>query len=93
MIKKLVIYDLFGVEGNVKTIDFKDNLTILVGKNGCGKTTVLNILNAIITKSYNKLLKYNFKKIIFESDEGNIVVSKLPNSLEVKRMDILNNLM
>ncbi|MFT7031506.1 MAG: DNA repair exonuclease SbcCD ATPase subunit, partial [Marinoscillum sp.] len=38
-----------------KKIDFNDDLTLLVGINGSGKTSILNILNWIISPSLPNL--------------------------------------
>lgn len=59
MIMKLVgltihkLYDCF--DYNVK---FNEDVTFLYGMNGCGKTTILNITEAIITGQLFKLFDY-----------------------------------
>lgn len=62
LIKKIHIDDLHG-EHDYK-IEFDSQLTFLYGANGCGKTTVLNILAAIVTGKLYNLSEYNFKNIV-----------------------------
>ncbi|PFH69632.1 AAA family ATPase [Bacillus thuringiensis] len=57
-IKKLAIEDLF--ERNY-SIDFYEDITLLYGVNGCGKTTILNILSTIISGELLELKNYKFK--------------------------------
>lgn len=45
------------------TIDFNTDVTFIYGMNGCGKTTILNITEAIITGQLFKLFNYRFKEI------------------------------
>ena len=48
------------------TIDLGDDnkrIVALVGPNGCGKTTILNIVTFIITGSVYKLYDYKFDEI------------------------------
>lgn len=47
-------------------IVFNKDLTLLYGSNGCGKTTILNIIGIIITGKFYQLYKYQFEKIIIE---------------------------
>lgn len=61
MIKKFKITGLFGFR-NVD-IDFDDNIKILIGENGFGKTTVLNSLYYLLNKKYIKLLNIEFESI------------------------------
>lgn len=57
----LLIEGLYGCYNyNVK---FNTDVTFLYGMNGCGKTTVLNITEAIITGQLFKLFDYKFKRI------------------------------
>ncbi len=50
-------------------ITFNDDITFLYGDNGCGKTTVLNILTYIITGKIYELFRYDFTtmKLIYSS--------------------------
>lgn len=69
-IKELIIkklYDHYDYD-----VEFNDDITIIYGLNGSGKTTILNILDAMISGKLLKLNKYNFESIILkyvESDE------------------------
>lgn len=44
-------------------VDFNSDVTFIYGLNGCGKTTILNITEAIITGQLFKLFNYNFTEI------------------------------
>lgn len=58
-------------------IKFNNDVTFLYGDNGCGKTTVLNIITSIITGKIYELLNYKFKSItlIYSSQESNSLES------------------
>lgn len=47
-------------------VKFNPDVTFIYGLNGCGKTTVLNITEAIITGEIYKLFEYEFENIILE---------------------------
>ncbi|MGX5746206.1 AAA family ATPase [Bacillus toyonensis] len=59
-IKRLKIEGLF--ERNYD-IDFYEDITLLYGVNGCGKTTILNILSTIISGDLYNLKRYDFKSL------------------------------
>ncbi|EEZ39545.1 TPA: AAA family ATPase [Photobacterium damselae] len=44
-------------------VKFDDNQLIIVGENGLGKSTIINILFYTLTSQWQKLLKYQFKSI------------------------------
>ena len=68
-IKRLVVKNLYGHV--CYDIKFNDNVTFLYGDNGCGKTTILNIVTYIITGKIYKLFDYNFEQITLSfSGEG-----------------------
>ena len=57
-------------------IEIKDNILILVGENGAGKTTVLRTLYYFLTCQWEELTKYNFDKIELTIDNESYKVSK-----------------
>lgn len=61
IIKRIHIEKLY--ERHDYEIEFNPKLTFLYGANGCGKTTVLNILAAIITGKLYNLEDYKFESI------------------------------
>lgn len=61
MISEFYIKGLFG-ERNVR-IPFESSYKIIVAENGCGKTTVLNCLYALLSGNISKLRKVSFSKI------------------------------
>ncbi|GGA24131.1 AAA family ATPase [Paenibacillus physcomitrellae] len=84
-------------------VDFNSDLTLLVGKNGSGKTTVLNILSSILTGQLAPLLKYEFEIVYIEYYEGELyrtislenfngsyIISGETGTHEVEKLDLRN---
>jgi putative ABC transporter, ATP-binding protein len=63
-ISKLKIVSLHGCFDY--DIDFNEDITFFYGENGCGKTTILNILDNILAGEIFKLFKYKFENIQLE---------------------------
>ena len=80
MIKKFEIYDLFNSKETIN-INFNRDMTILIGTNGCGKTTILNIINIILNDDYESLLSYKFKYIDIEYYDKNYLIFKFNNTI------------
>ncbi len=60
-IESIVIEGLFNLyDYNIK---LNDDLNFIYGKNGCGKTTILNIIGDILKGDFLSLLKYEFTKV------------------------------
>ena len=57
---------------NYDKVIFNSDVTFIYGLNGCGKTTILNITEAIITGQIYKLFSYNFCeiKLQYASNDG-----------------------
>lgn len=64
------------------TIDFDKKLNFLYGPNGCGKTTSLKIIMAILTPSIEDLLTLDFVKaeVKLENNEKEITITVLKES-------------
>ncbi|MFK8264969.1 AAA family ATPase [Capnocytophaga cynodegmi] len=60
-LKEFRIEKLFGYK-NVN-LKFENDILILMGENGTGKTSILNALYFTLTKKWNKLSKVNFETI------------------------------
>ena len=74
-IKQFSVYGLFGTSD--VDIKFDENIKILIGENGLGKTQVLNLFYYTLTKDFFRLNVYNFDKLvlIFSNDKS-IEISK-----------------
>jgi len=70
----------FTIEGLHNSKDYElrfiENRLILVSDNGSGKTTIVNIFYYFLSKQWNKLLEYNFRKIKCVFDEEPIEFTK-----------------
>lgn len=77
-IKRLTVKNLYEHVGY--DIKFNNNVTFLYGDNGCGKTTILNIITHIITGKIYKLFDYNFEEIV--------LIYQPSDSREYKRIEL-----
>jgi len=82
MIEKFEIIGLFG-DRNIH-IDFQkdENIKILIGENGTGKTHILNILYYILSGKIDKLVDIEFGKIILKMKEIDLI--------EITRQDVIS---
>lgn len=81
--KEIEILGLFG-EVNVK-LPIRDNRLILVGYNGIGKSTILNIFYYVISQQWNKLREMDFTSVTIKLKNNN-------RKLSVKKEEILEHL-
>lgn len=96
-LKRLSIQKLYGCYDY--DIIFNPDVTLLYGLNGCGKTTVLNIINSIISGQVYELFKYSFVEIVLfyfdvnTNDESNITVYRSErNTLKIYFQDNENTI-
>lgn len=61
IINRLEIKSLHGIYNY--NVSFNDDLTFIFGENGCGKTTVLDIVSSIVTGKLYNLFRYRFDEI------------------------------
>lgn len=63
------------------SIDFNEKVTILIGKNGSGKSTILNLLDKSLSNN-KKDNKYKFKKVSIDFDKAR------KTTIEQRKIDI-----
>jgi len=74
-IKSFSVYGLFGT--NDVHIQFNENIKILIGENGLGKTQVLNLFYYTLTRNFFRLGEFNFEKLSLTfSNDIKIEISK-----------------
>jgi predicted ATPase len=73
-LKKISIYNLFGK--NTYHIDFRNDICIWVSENGRGKTTILNIIMALLKGDKKTLREINFEKIEIVIGEKKHIIDK-----------------
>jgi predicted ATP-dependent endonuclease of OLD family len=50
--------------------------TIIIGPNGTGKSTFLNVFYLFLTRQWTRLMEYNFSKLTLQLDDESISISK-----------------
>ncbi len=92
MAGKLQEIHITGFKTRFSTMSLKfthENVTVIYGDNGCGKTTLLRVLHAIFTKNDNELLKNQIESIRLkfsttktnkDSGQKNVIIKKKSNA-------------
>ncbi|HHC81190.1 MAG TPA: ATP-binding protein, partial [Flavobacteriia bacterium] len=88
-IKSVVIKGFWG-EHSIST-EFNLDVTIFIGRNGTGKTTFINLLQAVITVDLEMLYSLQFDTIELILINGKrtrkILVSKISKDLEYRSLE------
>lgn len=63
---------------NLRNIDvtISNNKLVLVGENGTGKSTVVNLITFFLTRQWHKMLNYEFKRIEAKLGDQEIVINR-----------------
>lgn len=88
-IKEFIIEKLFNLY-DVK-LDFYDDVTVFVGENGMGKTTILNCLYYTLTGQLNKLNSFMFKTIKLKLADTTLELNKEELDKYISNSLYLNN--
>ncbi len=69
------------------TVNFNEDITFVYGENGCGKTTLLNIITSIISGEIYHLFELEFKSIVLEFVEelqvDKIIIKYIDNVIHI----------
>jgi predicted ATP-binding protein involved in virulence len=92
-IKKIKIQKLFGLFNYNIELNQKEDITILTGPNGYGKTTILNIIYNLFNQRFFYFQKLNFELISFSFDtEKRIDVRKKKGKEKIEQIiQVINN--
>lgn len=87
ILQNLQIFNLYNIYDY--EVKFNEDVTFIYGDNGCGKTTILDIVTNIITGRIDKLFKYTFNKIVLtykdnEDIKGEIIINYDVNKLMIE---------
>lgn len=85
-IKSFSVYGLFGTSD--VHIPFDENIKILIGENGLGKTQVLDILYYTLTRNFIRLNAYVFDTINIDFEKESIQIKKQDLENVVNTADI-----
>lgn len=72
---KILKIQIKGFHSSQKIIEYEfssENVTIIYGENGCGKTTLLQILNALFSKDDAMLFNHKVSEVRMEVSQDNI---------------------
>ena len=90
-IKSFSVYGLFGT--HYVHIPFDENIKILIGENGLGKTQVLNIFYYTLCRKFEKLIEYPFDKLTLKfSDNNEISINKPTYFKDPVAIELINKI-
>lgn len=76
-VMRFKVVGLNGVSDNIVDIDLSSELTILTGRNGCGKTSILRMLWYCISPNVERVFReYNFESVELETDASFLRLEK-----------------
>lgn len=87
IINRLELKGLHGIYNY--SVAFREDLTFIYGENGCGKTTILDIVSSIVTGRLYNLFRYKFDELTLSYRENKrerlnrIRIKSLGNSIEL----------
>ncbi|WP_018211150.1 AAA family ATPase [Desulfitobacterium hafniense] len=92
-IEKIRVNGLFGLLNHEINMRVNDNITIIHGPNGFGKTTLLKMINALLNINFLELHIIPFEQFeLFFSDGSRLLVNKNENNRETRSTKQIRNL-
>jgi predicted ATP-binding protein involved in virulence len=84
-IKQISVTDLFGVFEYVIPLNMEEHITIIHGKNGVGKTTLLKLINGFFQLRYSELRNIPFSHLKIDFDNEDYIKVKKANKETPKK--------
>ena len=72
-LKRIEVAGLFGIYNHRINLNLKDRVTLLHGPNGVGKTTVLQMVYALLTSKEEYFRRVPFERLSLEFDDGAVL--------------------
>lgn len=86
MLKSIKITKLFGRFDYILSFS-NQQIMIITGPNGYGKSTILRIINNFCNNNFEKILTYVFSELTITCDSGCIVIEKKKNSFKINNFE------
>ncbi len=84
LIKSFTIEKLWGHAPTIHA-NLDDQFNFIIGRNGTGKTTVINLLAAVLTVDFERLDRIDFEKVTIVFKEPGKRKTPLSKSIKAKR--------
>ena len=86
-LKSIKIYDFF-FENNNYYFNFEDDINIYLSENGVGKTTMLNLIIAILENDYDTINEINFSKVEIQTQSKTFTLNKKEINTKLRELYI-----
>ncbi|NCR52516.1 MAG: AAA family ATPase [Microcystis aeruginosa L211-07] len=84
-IKQITVKHLFGIFDHTINLNMQERITIIHGKNGFGKTSILRLVNGFFNSKYSEIRAIPFQKFTITFDDKSFVdILKLSTSRNKK---------
>lgn len=88
-IRRISIVQLFNLFDHEILLSAEDNVTIIHGTNGIGKTTILKLIKAIFDTEDEIIFNAKYKEIDIDFfDDSKITITKMPNKHNKEKQDL-----
>jgi recombinational DNA repair ATPase RecF len=75
--QQITAFSIDGLHGAVDVnVPIAEGKVILVGVNGLGKTTIVSMLYFVLTRQWQKLLEYEFDRIIVRFGDDKVEIER-----------------
>jgi predicted ATP-binding protein involved in virulence len=91
-LKKVVIIKLFGMFNHVINVKNNENMVIIHGPNGVGKTTILKMIKNFYSINFHNLMSYQFEEFNLEFEDDKFVSIKKVQMKEKFELQVATNI-